>query len=137
MSTNVPDSMIRRSTSRRHGRRASAPTVAGDGRWRSDPALAEDLAGQADGRATDSVPTSFAISGFSNLPSRCFAACAPISIFGKLVVLTKMSDVREVLGRFDDFTLGEVIEPGMPWGAFLMTVDWSEQHARERGFSRV
>jgi hypothetical protein len=30
----------------------------------------------------------------------------PISIFGKLVVLTKMSDVREVLGRFDDFTLG-------------------------------
>lgn len=57
----------------------------------------------------------------------------PISIFGKLVVLTKMSDVREVLGRFDDFTLGEVIEPGMPWGPFLMTVDWNEQHARERG----
>lgn len=56
----------------------------------------------------------------------------PVSIFGKLVVLTKMSDVREVLGRFDDFTLGEVIEPGMPWGAFLMTVDWREQHARER-----
>ena len=57
----------------------------------------------------------------------------PISIFGKLVVLTKMSDVREVLGRFDDFTLGEVIDPGMPWGPFLMTVDWREQHARERG----
>jgi len=56
----------------------------------------------------------------------------PIAIFGKLVILTKMKDVREVLGRFDDFTLGEVIEPGMPWGAFLMTVDWNEQHARER-----
>ncbi len=56
----------------------------------------------------------------------------PISIFGKLVILTKMSDVREVLSRFDDFTLGEVIEPGMPWGPFLMTVDWSEQHQRER-----
>lgn len=56
----------------------------------------------------------------------------PISIFGNLVILTKMSDVREVLGRFDDFTLGEVIEPGMPWGPFLMTVDWSEQHQRER-----
>jgi cytochrome P450 len=25
-----------------------------------------------------------------------------------------------------------VIEPGMPWGPFLMTVDWREQHARER-----
>lgn len=56
----------------------------------------------------------------------------PISIFGKLVILTKMRDVREVLVRFDDFTLGEVIEPGMPWGPFLMTVDWSEQHQRER-----
>lgn len=56
----------------------------------------------------------------------------PISIFGKLVILTKMDDVREVLRRFDDFTLGEAIEPGMPWGPFLMTVDWSEQHARER-----
>lgn len=56
----------------------------------------------------------------------------PISIFGNLVILTKMRDVREVLERFDDFTLGEVIEPGMPWGPFLMTVDWNEQHRRER-----
>jgi cytochrome P450 len=56
----------------------------------------------------------------------------PIAIFGNLVILTKMNDVREILGRFDDFTLGEVIEPGMPWGPFLMTVDWNEQHQRER-----
>lgn len=56
----------------------------------------------------------------------------PVFIFGNVVVLTKMRDIREVLGRFDDFTLGEVIEPGMPWGPFLMTVDWREQHRRER-----
>lgn len=57
----------------------------------------------------------------------------PVALFGNTVVLTKMHDIREVLGRFDDFTLGEVIEPGMPWGPFLMTVDWKEQHRRERG----
>jgi cytochrome P450 len=56
----------------------------------------------------------------------------PVFILGNVVVLTKMRDIREVLGRFDDFTLGEVIEPGMPWGPFLMTVDWREQHRRER-----
>lgn len=56
----------------------------------------------------------------------------PVAVFGNVVVLTKMRDIREVLGRFDDFTLGEVIEPGMPWGPFLMTVDWREQHRRER-----
>ena len=41
-------------------------------------------------------------------------------------------DVREVLNRIDDFALGKVITPGMPWGAFLMTVDSVEQHALER-----
>ncbi len=49
-----------------------------------------------------------------------------------LMILTKASDVREVLDRFNDFALGEVIEPGMPWGPFIMTVDWEEQHRVER-----
>ncbi len=48
------------------------------------------------------------------------------------MILTKSADVREVLGRFNDFSLGEVIEPGMPWGTFIMTVDWEEQHRLER-----
>lgn len=56
----------------------------------------------------------------------------PISVFGKVVIVTKASDVREVLDRFDDFTLNEIIGPGMPWGPFLMTVDWREQHMQER-----
>ncbi|QND69853.1 cytochrome P450 [Tardiphaga robiniae] len=56
----------------------------------------------------------------------------PITIVGNVLVATKASDVREVLERFDDFELGDTIEPGMPWGPFLMTVDGREQHARER-----
>jgi cytochrome P450 len=56
----------------------------------------------------------------------------PVFIFKKLLVVTKACEVREVLQRFDDFTLGDFIEPGMPWGTFLMTVDWRQQHAQER-----
>jgi cytochrome P450 len=56
----------------------------------------------------------------------------PVAIFGSTLVLTKQSDVREVLRRFNDFTLGQSIAPGMPWGSFLMTVDWVQQHAQER-----
>jgi cytochrome P450 len=56
----------------------------------------------------------------------------PIAIFGKNLIVTKSDDVREVLERFDDFTLGDFIEPGMPWGTFIMTVDWRDQHAEER-----
>jgi len=56
----------------------------------------------------------------------------PIFIFSKLLVVTQAREVREVLERFDDFTLGESIEPGMPWGNFLMTVDWRQRHAQER-----
>ncbi len=56
----------------------------------------------------------------------------PIFIFKKLLVVTRARDVREVLQRFDDFTLGDFIDPGMPWGTFLMTVDWRQQHAQER-----
>lgn len=56
----------------------------------------------------------------------------PIFIFHKLLIVTQAREVREVLERFDDFTLGESIEPGMPWGNFLMTVDWRQRHAEER-----
>jgi cytochrome P450 len=56
----------------------------------------------------------------------------PIFIFHKILVVTQACEVREVLERFDDFTLGESIEPGMPWGNFLMTVDWRQRHAEER-----
>jgi cytochrome P450 len=56
----------------------------------------------------------------------------PIFIFSKLLVVTQARGVREVLERFDDFTLGESIDPGMPWGNFLMTVDWRQRHAQER-----
>jgi cytochrome P450 len=56
----------------------------------------------------------------------------PIFILNKFLVVTQAREVREVLGRFDDFTLGESIDPGMPWGNFLMTVDWRQRHAEER-----
>src|SRR5262245_36309506 len=56
----------------------------------------------------------------------------PVFIFHKLMIVTQAREVREVLDRFDDFTLGESIEPGMPWGNFLMTVDWRQRHAQER-----
>jgi cytochrome P450 len=56
----------------------------------------------------------------------------PIFIFKKLLIVTQAREIREVLGRFDDFTLGESIDPGMPWGNFLMTVDWRQRHAQER-----
>ncbi len=56
----------------------------------------------------------------------------PVFIFKRLLVVTKAREVREVLERFDDFTLGDSIDPGMPWGTFLMTVDWRHQHTQER-----
>jgi cytochrome P450 len=57
----------------------------------------------------------------------------PLTLLGPTLWVSKADDVREVLGRFDDFTLAPVIEPGMPWGQFIMTIDWHEQHALERG----
>lgn len=56
----------------------------------------------------------------------------PVFIVNKILVVTQASEVREVLERFDDFTLGDSIDPGMPWGNFLMTVDWRQRHAQER-----
>ena len=57
----------------------------------------------------------------------------PVTIVGRLAVVTRAADIRDVLERFDDFITGDVIEPGTPWGSFLMTIDWREQHQCERG----
>lgn len=56
----------------------------------------------------------------------------PIAVTGTTVLLGKGADAREVLDRFEDFTLGEVLSPRMPWGPFLLTIDWRDQHDRER-----
>src|SRR5690348_1845889 len=39
----------------------------------------------------------------------------PVARLGKTLIVTKAEDVRQVLDRFDDFTLSDIIEPGMPW----------------------
>jgi cytochrome P450 len=69
-------------------------------------------------------------------PFRLFFAALrrlrPVARIGSTLWVTKAEDVREVLSRFEDFELGQVIEPGMPWGTFMMTIDWRVQHALER-----
>ena len=57
-----------------------------------------------------------------------------IAMLGKNVVVTKASDVRYVLDRLEDFTIADVLGPNMPWGPFMIGIDWPEQHARERNF---
>jgi hypothetical protein len=61
-----------------------------------------------------------------------FQCPATLSVYIYLPKTSSRHAGREVLERFDDFTLGESIEPGMPWGNFLMTVDWRQRHAQER-----
>ncbi|MDX2204212.1 MAG: cytochrome P450 [Hyphomicrobiaceae bacterium] len=56
----------------------------------------------------------------------------PVAVIGSSVLLANGADAREVLKRFDDFTLGEVLSPRMTWGPFLLTIDWRDQHDRER-----
>jgi cytochrome P450 len=70
--------------------------------------------------------------GFLKFGFRVLRFFRPVFIIRKMLVVTQAREVREVLGRFDDFTLGESIDPGMPWGNFLMTVDWRQRHAEER-----
>ena len=70
--------------------------------------------------------------GFLKFVFRVLRRLRPIFVFHKFMIVTQAREVREVLGRFDDFTLGESIDPGMPWGNFLMTVDWRQRHAQER-----
>ena len=57
----------------------------------------------------------------------------PIAVvFGNYVVVTKHCDVREVLGRSNDFNISDLLAPNMPWGPFLLCLDWQKQHHDER-----
>jgi cytochrome P450 len=56
----------------------------------------------------------------------------PVAIIGRFVFVAKAKDVREVLHRLEDFTEADVLAPKMPWGPFIVSIDWPEQHARER-----
>jgi cytochrome P450 len=56
----------------------------------------------------------------------------PVAIVGNVVVVAKARDVREVLDRLADFTVAEDLGPRIPWGPFMVVIDWPEQHARER-----
>jgi cytochrome P450 len=56
----------------------------------------------------------------------------PVAIVGKLGCVTTARDVREVFDRLADFTEAEELGPKIPWGPFIVTIDWPEQHARER-----
>jgi cytochrome P450 len=58
----------------------------------------------------------------------------PIMVVRTMIVVTEYSDVREVLDRFDDFNLFDLLGPKMPWGPSLLSVDWREQHDWERQF---
>jgi cytochrome P450 len=58
----------------------------------------------------------------------------PIAVFGDLVVVTKHGDVQEVLDRSGDFNISDILGPNMPWGPFLLCLDWQEQHDAERQF---
>jgi cytochrome P450 len=62
----------------------------------------------------------------------CVRRIRPIAIVGGNVIVTKHDDVREVLHRFDDFTLAEYTQSKMLGGSFLLSIDWREQHTRER-----
>jgi cytochrome P450 len=57
----------------------------------------------------------------------------PVAILcRKCVVVTKYRDVRDILLRVTDFSISEFMAPNMPWGPFLLSLDWVEQHERER-----
>ena len=62
----------------------------------------------------------------------CLRRIRPIAIVGGNVIVTKHDDVKEVLQRFDDFTLAEYTQSKMLGGSFLLSIDWREQHTRER-----
>src|SRR5688572_4768627 len=52
----------------------------------------------------------------------------PTAIFGKVAVVTRGDDVRDVLHRLADFGNAEVLSPKMPWGPFVANIDVPEQH---------
>jgi cytochrome P450 len=82
--------------------------------------------------------TSFALSHPGPLRAlfKLLRRLRPIAILGNTVWVANGASVREVLERFEDFTLGEVLGPRMPWGPFLLTLDWRQQHDRERALLR-
>ena len=55
----------------------------------------------------------------------------PIAIVGGNVIVTKHDDVREVLQRFDDFTLAEYTQSKMLGGSFLLSIDWRGTRVNE------
>jgi cytochrome P450 len=50
------------------------------------------------------------------------------------VLVAKATDVRDVLNRMEDFTVADALNRQMPWGPFLIGIDWPEQHQKERHF---
>lgn len=56
----------------------------------------------------------------------------PTTIVKKIGAVTKANDVRDVLDRIEDFNNAEELSPKLPWGPFIVEVDWPEQHDRER-----
>lgn len=57
----------------------------------------------------------------------------PVAIlFGSLVCVTKAGSVREVLRRLADFSQAEELGPKIPWGPFMVVIDWPQRHKRER-----
>jgi cytochrome P450 len=58
----------------------------------------------------------------------------PVALFRGYVFVVKARDVRDVLTRIEDFTIADVLGPQMPWGPFMLDVDWPEQHTLEREF---
>jgi cytochrome P450 len=55
----------------------------------------------------------------------------PFGNFMGPVVVAKATDIRDVLNRMEDFTVADVLGRQMPWGPFLIGIDWPEQHKRE------
>jgi cytochrome P450 len=58
----------------------------------------------------------------------------PVAILFGLVLVAKAKDVRDVLDRMEDFTVADALNRQMPWGPFLIGIDWPEQHNKERQF---
>jgi cytochrome P450 len=56
----------------------------------------------------------------------------PVTVFRNLVIVTKHCDVQEALDRSGDFNVSDVLGPNMPWGPFMLCLDWQEQHDDER-----
>ena len=59
-------------------------------------------------------------------------ASRPVLTKGKFTLVTRHEDVRQVLNRMNDFTLAELTQDQMLGGTFLLSIDWTEQHDRER-----